>query len=84
MEGLEQAQTALRLQAIAAQAKPLSGGGQPPPQLSPFPALSPAALSAILTPSGSGFRVDFGAALQVVPSTTYTPPLATQSKGARE
>ena len=52
-------------QAVAAQVKPLNDGGGQPPQLSPFPALSPAALSAILTPSGSGFRVDFGAALQV-------------------
>ena len=35
-----------------------------PPTVAPSPLLmSPAALSALLTPSGSGFRVDFGAAL---------------------
>ena len=63
--GLELSAAPVCPQAVAAQVKPLNDGGGQPPQLSPFPALSPAALSAILTPSGSGFRVDFGAALQV-------------------
>ena len=36
----------------------------PPAPALPSPLLmSPSALSALLTPSGSGFRVDFGAAL---------------------
>ena len=48
-------------QALAAHMAP------PPAAVPPSPLLmSPAALSALLTPSGSGFRVDFGAALSAI------------------
>ena len=61
-------------QAIAAQVAPPSAA---PPSVAPPSALafaaapspllmSPSVLSALLTPSGSGFRVDFGAALSAM------------------
>jgi len=38
-------------------------------------AISPMALSALLTPSGSGFRVDFGAALEAMQSGVAAEPI---------
>lgn len=45
-----------------------------PVPAAPSPMLmSPSALSALLTPSGSGFRVDFGAALKAIEGGTFGP-----------